>query len=204
MVKVTCRCDHAFEADVPERLDLDQDVERRAALLDGSYLTLACPQCKTSLRPEFPLHVVWPSRSLDLRVVPEIDRADCLSAGAAADGAAALVIGYPELTERVRAASAGLDPAAIEAIKYYLLLKAEESAPEAELSIRFHSLAEGTLEFYLSGLRVEEVAVMKVPIALYQRTLTEMREMPEAEPFASLRFGAYYSVQNVLRPGDGE
>ncbi len=199
MRSITCPCTHVFEADIPESIDLDVDGSQLGALADGTFLTVTCPNCGYQSKPEFPLTIIWPSRALALRVIPEIDRGEFYRTESQKDETP-VVIGYPELAERVAVVAAGLDVLAVEAIKYFLLLKAEEAAPDAEVGAWFSAKTGETVEFHLHGLKTDEVAVSRVPLALYERTLADSRATPTQEPFASLRYGPYLSVQNVLRP----
>lgn len=198
MRSITCPCNHVFDANIPETIDLDADKSQLDALGNGTFLAVTCPSCGYESKPEFPLTVVWPSHALKLKVLAELDRGDFYKEGIPDD--VPLVIGYPELAERIAVVASGLDVLVIEALKYFLLLKAEEAAPDAEVGVWFSGRVEDSIEFHLHGLRANEIAVSRVPFALYERTLMDSRTSPEAEPFTSLRFGPYLSVQNILRP----
>ncbi len=198
MRSITCPCNHVFDANIPETIDLDSDKSQLDALADGTFMTVTCPSCGYESKPEFPLTVVWPSHGLKLKVLTELDRGDFYREGAPED--VPLVIGYPELAERIAVVASGLDVLTVEALKYFLLLKAEEAAPDAEVGAWFSGRVGDMVEFHLHGLRTNEIAVSRVPYALYERTLMDSHAMPEAEPFTSIRYGPYLSVQNILRP----
>lgn len=198
MRSITCPCTHVFEADVPEIVDLDADPTQLSALADGTFLAITCPNCGYESKPEFALTVVWPSHKAELKVLPEIDRGEFYREPPKED--TQVVIGYPELADRIAVIASGLDLVAVEALKYFLLLKAEEAVPDAEVGAWFSARTGDVVEFHLHGLREGEVAISRVPFALYERTLADSRANPKAEPFASLRFGPYLSVQNILRP----
>jgi hypothetical protein len=200
MRSITCPCNHVFEADIPDSIDLDADSSQLKALADGDFLAITCPSCGYVSKPEFPLEVVWASHDLTLKVIPELERGDFYLQPTVSPGDAQVVIGYPELADRIAVVAAGLDVLAIEALKYYLLVKAEEAAPDAEVGAWFSGRTDDIIEFHLHGLREGEVAVSRVPFALYERTLADSRADADSEPFASLRFGPYLSVQNILRP----
>jgi hypothetical protein len=110
------------------------------------------------------------------------------------------VIGYPELAERLSVYRDGLEPAAVEAVKYYLLLKAEENYPDGEISVRYQGKGPGGLEFHLHGLREGEVAVSRLPAGIYEKALEDYRRRPRGEIFSALRFRSYLSIQNMIRP----
>lgn len=199
MRTIVCSCDASFDAELPDAVDLDAQPEHKQAILAGTFMAVACPSCGRKLKPEIALRVTWPSRKADLYVVPESDRVEAaeVAAGALATD---FVVGYPELADRVAVLEAGLDPAAVEILKYYLLLKAAEADPNAEASAWFNGLAADSLEFHVHGLRPGEVAVSRIPRSLYERTLAESKVRPGDEPFRSIRNGNYVSVQNLFSP----
>lgn len=195
--RITCQCEHVFDTEQEELVDLDLDSDALGRLMDGTFMALRCPSCDAVLKPEFPLRLRWTSRGVDLEVIPEFDRGDL---GSRKDGRGELVVGYAEAAERIAVYRDGLEPMAVETLKYYLQLKAEEADPQAEASVWFQGLVGDSLEFHVHGLRSDEVAVSRVPRCLYEKTLGEYRADPSAEPFASMRFGPYLSVQNLMRP----
>ena len=104
------------------------------------------------------------------------------------------------MTERIAMIKEGLVTEAAEAIKYYLFVKADETYPEEDISVWFHSRNENNLEFHIHGIKDNEVAVMQIPYSLYEKTLNDFRTNPKEEPFPSLREKSYCSIQNMLRP----
>ena len=198
--RITCQCEHVFDAEIPESIDLDADPGYLAQLMDGSFMSIPCPSCGAKLKPEFSLTLRWPSRGANLDVLPEFDRGDVYAKKDTPAGGAEIVVGYPEAAERIAVYRDTLDPAVIETLKYYLLLKAEEADPDADTSVWFQGKVGGALEFHVHGLRADETAVSRIPMSLYEKTLAEYRANPKAEPFASLRMGSYVSVQNLMQP----
>jgi hypothetical protein len=57
-----------------------------------------------------------------------------------------------------------------------------------------------SLEFHIHGIRRDEVAVMKVPYSLYEKTQTDFKKNPKSDVFLSLRVRSYLSVKNTMRP----
>ncbi|MFA6508807.1 MAG: CpXC domain-containing protein [Treponemataceae bacterium] len=198
MRTIVCSCDASFDADLPDSIDLDQQPQQVEALLSGSFMTVTCPTCGRKLKPEFPLRLTWGSRGVKLYVIPELDRPE-LAEMDEKGIESIFVVGYPELADRIAVISADLEPMAIEALKYYLLVKAAEADPNAEASAWFHALNADTIDFHVHGLRPGEVAVSKVPRSLYERTLAEFRAHPDSEPFRSIQNGKYISVQNLFK-----
>jgi hypothetical protein len=88
----------------------------------------------------------------------------------------------------------------VEALKYYLLLKAGESYPEEEIGAWYQGRSPDSLEFHLHGIREGEVAVTRLPLSIYEKTLADFIKHPRGEIFTSLRVRSYLSVQNMMRP----
>ena len=199
--KIPCFCDNTFVVDVPEEINLDTDPQYIEDILAGNFLTFPCSACGKRHKPEFQLIVTWPEKNLDLEVLNELDRGKFyLRKDENADTPRETVISYPEMAERISIVKDGLCTEAIEAIKYYLYLKADENYPEQNLSVWYHSKTDKGLEFHIHGIKDNEVAIMQIPLSLYEKTLEDFKTNPKAEPFPSLRVKSYCSIQNILRP----
>jgi hypothetical protein len=215
--KIPCFCENAFSVEVPDEIDLDLRPEYISEIMDGTFMNFTCPSCGKKHKPEFPITVNWPKRMLRLEALPELERGEFYrrkkkaQKGEPKNGEMPpleTVIGYPELADRIAVIRDGLEPAVVEALKYYLFLKAEESIDddEKEPGVWYQGKSGGTgespdsLEFHIHGLREEEVAVMRIPGAVYEKTLDDYRKHPKGEIFTTLRAGTYLSVQNMLRP----
>ncbi|MDR2158701.1 MAG: CpXC domain-containing protein [Treponema sp.] len=199
--KIPCPCDNAFFVEVPEEIDLDRRAEYMDEIMDGSFMNYDCPSCGKKHKPEFPINVLWPSRNLRLEVLPELDRGEYYRRRKDPKDAET-VIGYPELAERLSVYRDGLEPAAVEAVKYFLLLKAEENYPDGEISIWYQGRGPEGLEFHLHGIRDGEVAVSRLPMGIYEKALEDYRKRPRGELFGALRFRSYLSIQNMIRPDE--
>ena len=216
--KITCFCDNTFEADIPEEIDLDSQSGYLDEIQNGSFFLFSCPSCGKKHKPEFPLTVLWPSKKLQFEVFPELDRGEFYrrKKTPAVKGPNKLetLIGYPEMADRLAVIREGFDPVAVEAIKYFLHVKAEEQYPEDELNIWYYgssgqaeqssgeqrSGGQSSLEFHIHGIRKDEVAVMKVPLSVYQKTLDDYKKNPKDELFGALRVRTYLSVKNTMLP----
>jgi hypothetical protein len=199
--KIPCFCDNSFIVEVPEEIDLDLNSSYMDEIRNGSFMNFHCPRCGKKHKPEFPITVLWPSKKLAFEVFPELDRGEFYRAKK--DGKTPVketIIGYPELADRLAVIKDGLEPAAVEAIKYYLYIKAEESYPDDEMEIWYSSSSGEYLEFHIQGIREGEVAVMKVPRATYEKTLDDFLKHPKSEIFSALRVRSYLSVKNTMRP----
>lgn len=204
MKDIACSCESTFQVDVPDWINLDADPDSVTKILDGTFFAFACPSCGRIVKPELPVQVRWPSAGATIAVALPEERESYLKdpatlpASVLAASSLQLVFGHAELSERIQELKDGLEPMAVEALKYYLLLKAEEAAPEAECTVRYYGQSADGLEFHIHGLREGEVAATMIPRAVYDRTLGESRAGTTAEPFASLRSGAYVSVNALL------
>lgn len=188
---------------MPETVNLDESGELIGTIADGSFLSCVCPRCNAVLHTEMRTRLDWPSRRVSLDLIPEIDRIPFLSGAVAGANGADVVIGYPELADRVAVIGAGLDPLVVEAVKYHLSVKARESGTTADSEIKplvffEKKTAAGDLEFHIHGIRKDEIAVTTVPYRVYEAVAKDASEHPDGELFVSLRNGAYLSVQNIL------
>jgi len=201
--KIPCFCDNTFVVDAPEEINLDTDPQLIEDILAGNFMNYTCTSCGKRHKPEFNLTVRWPGKNLVLEVLPELSRGEFYRRKQEKNQEPReTVISYPELSERISMLKDELVTEAVEALKYYLFLKADESYPEEEISVWYHTKAENNLEFHIHGIKANEVAVMRIPLALYEKTLEDYRANSNAEPFPSLRVKSYCSIQNVLRPDE--
>ena len=209
--KIPCPCDKVFEVEVPEEVNLDTDPVYLDEIKNGSFFNFSCPACGKKHKPEFPLSILWPSKGLRFEVLPELERGEFYrrkkSAEQKGSDSVETIIGYPEMADRLSVIYDGFEPAPVEAIKYYLLLKAEEQYPDEEIEIWYFGFSKGGdalgiedfLEFHIHGIKENEVAVMKVPVSLYEKTLYDYKSNPKKEIFRVLRVKTYLSVKNTMR-----
>jgi hypothetical protein len=200
--KIPCFCDNAFTVEVPEEIDLDANPEYFDEIDTGVFMNFTCSSCGKIHKPEFPIVLLWPSKKCAFEVIPEQERPAFYRQQKKEKKPKNIetIVGYPELADRLAVIRDGLTPIVVEALKYYLLLKAEETNPEGEIGIWYQNSGPDYLEFHLHGLKENEVAVTKVPRAVYEKTAADFKKHPKTELFNSLRFGSYTSVQNMMRP----
>jgi hypothetical protein len=197
--RIPCFCDNVFSVEVPGEIDLDANPEYLHEIFNGTFMTFTCSSCGKKHKPEFALRVRWPSRKAELRVLPEGERTAFYRRKKENDPTEVL-IGYPELADRLAALRDDLEPAVVEALKYFLLIKAEETHPDRDKTVWYQQKDADFLEFHLHGLREGEVAISRVPWDLYEKTRRDYKKNPRGEPFSSLRFRSYLSVQNMRDP----
>jgi hypothetical protein len=196
---IGCPCGKTFSAETEDEIDLDKKSETINAICDGSFMNYTCPVCGKLHKPEYPVMLLWPSKKLKIEFLPELDRG-AFYRRKKDPPAAETIIGFPELADRIAVYRDGLEPAAVEAMKYYLLVKAEENYPDAEINIWYQGKGPDGIEFHIYGIKAGEMAVSRIPPALYDKTLGDYKKHPKSEVFASLRVRSYLSVQNMRRP----
>jgi hypothetical protein len=203
--RIPCICENSFTVEISDEIDLDKDSGYLEQIQNGSFYNFTCPSCGKNNKPEFPVLLSWPSRGLKFEVIPELDRGEFYQRKKPpAEKNQVLpetIIGYPEMAERLTVIRDGYDPVPVEAIKYNLQLKAEEQYPDNEMEIWYYGTAEGSLEFHIHGIKENEVAVMKIPLSTYERTLNDYNNNPKAEIFKALRFRTYLSYKNTMYSG---
>jgi len=201
--KIPCFCDNTFVVDAPEEINLDTDPQLIEDILAGNFMNYTCTSCGKKHKPEFNLTVKWPGKNIELEVLPELSRGEFYRRKEGKNQETReTVISYPELSERISMLKDELVTEAVEAIKYYLFVKADESYPEEDISVWYHTKTGDNLEFHIHGIKDNEVAVMRVPFAVYQKTLDDFTSNPKSEPFISLRVKSYCSIQNMLQPDE--
>ena len=119
----------------------EPDVEQK--IEDGDFMVVTCPQCGKRLTPEFPFRLSLRGGRGDLLMVPEKDRIGLARGKLEYEigNAFRVVVGFPEMAEKLHIFSAGLDDRVIEIMKYYLLTGA--AAEEDQETRRQPSIQRG-------------------------------------------------------------
>ena len=198
MKTITCRCERTFEANLPDEVDLDRDPEVIGAILDGEFLVTTCPHCGERLKPDIPVVLTSGRRGLTLRVLPEGERHTWMSELKSLPHGIEILVGYAELYERIVILKDGLDPRALEILKYYILAKALESSPETSETPRVFYRGKdenGRLSFGIEGLRAGEIALLALTFDRYEKALGDMPGLAAKEPFSLFLSGPYVSIR---------
>lgn len=195
MRQITCMCETSFEADLPEEVDLDASPNAMSEILGGNFFALTCPNCGTKLKPELRVRIVSKKRKLDLVALPEMERMSLYLGSANIPEGAEALVGYPELFERAKLLSDGLDAEAVEILKYFLAQKAAEQAPEADIAVSYAGKKDGKLAFHVTGLKAGEVAVLPIDPSIYEKTLAGKAKSMREAPFDKIFKGPYRSMR---------
>ena len=195
---INCPCGKVFAAEYNEEVDLDAQAEHLEQICAGTFMSYNCPGCGKKHKPEYKVMIVWKSKNLKMEVLPELERGAFYRNKE--NKPFETIIGFPEMADRITVIKDDLEPTVIEALKYFLYAKAEENYPDIDVNIRYYGKNQDNIEFHLDGIKAGEVAVMKVPQQVYEKTFMEWRKHPKSENFAPLRVRSYLSVQNIFRP----
>ena len=196
---IGCPCGRNFSAETEEEYDLDQVPDCLEEICNGSFMSFICPACNKKHKPEYKVMLIWKSKNLKLEVLPELERG-AFYRRKKESVPFETIIGFPEMADRIAVIKDNLEPVVIETLKYYLLAKAEENYPDRDINAWYYGKGPSGIEFHLDGIRPNEVAVMRVPNEVYEKTLLDFNKNPKNEVFLSLRNRSYLSVQNILRP----
>jgi hypothetical protein len=210
--RIACFCENVFEADLPAVVDLAARPEAADEVLRGEFMAVTCPACGKRLTPEFPCRFTGvpagPLGMLDIEFVPEAERVAYLGGRLGRDLAKPdrVVIGVPELAEKLAIFRAGLDDRAVEMLKFLLASRPRrngEPAPETarEVIATFRGIEEGKLVFHVAGLREGEVAVARLERAVYDRLIRDLAARLAEEPFRAFCEPPYVSLRRVEQEG---
>ncbi|MCL2764141.1 MAG: CpXC domain-containing protein [Treponema sp.] len=200
---INCPCGTNFQIEYDEEVDLDINPGKDGSALDkifnGTFMSFKCAFCGKNHKPEFRITIIWKSKNLKMNVLPELERGEFYRNKNHVDDIQT-IISFPEMADRLSVINDNLEPVVIEALKSLLLAKAAENYPENDVNAWYYSKSLSFIEFHLDGIRLGEVAVMRIPNELYEKTLDDFLKRPKDDFFSSLRVRSYLSVQNVMRP----
>jgi hypothetical protein len=211
--RIACFCEKVFEVDLPAVVDLAARPEAADEVLRGEFMAVSCPACGKRLTPEFPCRFTGvpagPLGALDIELVPEAERIAFLSGRLSRDlrKPDRVVIGIPELAEKLAIFRAGFDDRAIEMLKFLLVTQPgrdREPSPAGgrEVAVTFRGVEGGKIAFHIAGLREGEVAVARPDRSLYDRIVADLANRLAAEPFKDFCEPPYVSLRRVEQDGE--
>lgn len=202
--RIVCFCEHGFDAEVPDFVDLGRQPEVEQAIIDGEFLSIRCPNCGKVLKPEFPVMIEDPQAENTIFFIPELDRSAFFrgSLSYSLQEANRVAIGYEELVEKFLLKRYNLDDRVVEIVKYYLLSKImEDEGEDKELRILFSRQEGDTVLFNVLGLKKDEVGILKMPAATLEKITSQLEEKKDQEPFSEILRAPYVSINNLLVEG---
>jgi hypothetical protein len=191
---IICHCDHSFDIDIAEPLDISPATRFREEILAGTFLTVRCPQCGDTLKPEFELTFTASDAQRPIHLVPEKERDHLLFGTHPVPPESSVVVGFAELRDRVRVMDANLDFRAVEYLKYQILVRAGGAEG---VRIYFDRLRDDKLRFAVHGLRSDEVALVDLPGASYRRAERDVAAVKPNEVIRTLLEEPYVSVHKI-------
>ena len=210
--RIACFCEKVFEADLPTVVDLAARPEAADEVLRGESMAVSCPACGKRLTPEFPCRFTGvpagPLGTLASELVTGAERIAYRAGRLGRDLGKPdrVVIGVPELAEKLAIFRAGLDDRAVEMLKFLLVTRPGRTgeppaAAGRELVVTFRGAEGGKLVFHIAGLREGEVAVARLERALYDKIADDLANRLAEEPFRDFCEPPYVSLRRVEQDG---
>ena len=197
---IACFCENTFDAEMPESADSNGEVTGH--ILDGSFMAVSCPACGKRLTPEYPFRLKGLAGRGDVFLVPEADRIAYIR-GKLNYGIGEpwrVVVGFPELVEKVTVAAEGLDDRVIEIMKYYLLTGAGQAAAgagESEIVLSYRGREAGRHLFHIRGMKDGEVGVARLAAEFYTRIAADVETRVTEEPFKDFCRAPWVSLRKA-------
>ncbi len=197
--KIVCLCEHEFEIDYPDFVDLEQKPEIEEDILSGDFMSFTCPGCGKKLKPEFPVHFIDLSRGIDYFLIPELDRGAFFQRKLdyKTGNPERVVIGFYELIEKLNIKRAGLDDMAVEILKFYLLHKAVSEDDAATPRIYFRESKEDTLIFRIFGLSDDKIGTTRIPVSTYDKVKNNLLKGKDKRTLSMIISPPYVSIRKL-------
>ena len=185
---IACFCENSFEAEIPESADLAADQGVRELILGGDFMAVSCPSCGKRLTPEFPFRLTGVMKVGEIFLVPEADRAAFTRGRLEYDVGkpGRIVVGFPELAEKVMICTRGLDDRVIEIMKYYLLTGSGaggDQEQDKDVSLAYRGVEGDKHFFHILGIKAGEVGVARLAEQFYQKIASDVESRVREEPF---------------------
>ena len=196
MVEIPCHCGNTIKEEFTTDIDLEIHPEIYRNIIEGDFMTFHCAECGSDIKTEIEARLRDASKGIDLYFIPEMDRIKYLS-GSVAAPSSRVVIGYPELAEKISIAGEELDDRVIEIIKFRLL----EKSDNRNIRIYFNSRDSENLVFYIHGLKPDQLGISKIPLSLYRKLESSLDELMRDDEIKLFTAGQYVSVGRISLEG---
>jgi len=205
--RIACFCEKTFEAEIPDSADLAVEPEVGTLIASGEFMAVICPSCGKRLTPEYPCRLSLAGGAGDVFFVPEADR------GAYARGSLSyevgsphrVVVGFPELLEKLQIIEQGLDDRVIEIMKYYLLTGAAGSDGEEndrDVTLRYKGEEAGKHVFHVVGMKEGEIGVARLAAEIYRKIAADVAARVQEEPFRDFCAPPWVSLRRLTTGGE--
>ncbi|WP_028973322.1 CpXC domain-containing protein [Spirochaeta cellobiosiphila] len=196
-MEIQCHCGKIIETDWKEVIDLDSSVEQE--ILEGTFLTIDCPDCNEKLKPE--IKIILKNDKTALLWLPDISRLSFMTDQVKVDPSVTdVAIGFKELQEAIKLYQSNLNKSVIEVIKYQIYKKVED---DKDVTVYFHDLMDDQYIFHIEGVKADEIGVLKVPQTMYDKIGKDLPDLVEKYPYSVILKKPYISVNNLIM-GDSE
>jgi hypothetical protein len=200
--RIACFCEKTFEADIPDSADLAAEPEVGALIASGDFMAVACPSCGKRLTPEFPFRLTLPGGAGEVLMVPEADRGAYVrgSLAYAVGSPYRVVVGFPELAEKLQVIESGRDDRVIEIMKYYLLTGAAGSEGEEDdrdVMLRYKGEEGGKHVFHVVGMKEGEIGVARLASEIYGKIAADVEVRVQEEPFRDFCTPPWVSLRRL-------
>jgi hypothetical protein len=185
---IACFCENSFDAQIPESADLAADPGVQELIQSGDFMAVSCPSCGKRLTPEFPFRLTGVMKVGEIFLIPEADRAAFVRGRLEYDVGkpGRIVVGFPELAEKVLICARGLDDRVIEIMKYYLLTGAAaggDQEHDKDVTLAYRGVEGDKHLFHILGIKAGEVGVARLAGQFYQKIASDVESRVREEPF---------------------
>jgi len=201
-VIMPCHCGDRIDYEYDDEVEITPEIY--SDIIHGKFMSVICKKCGITLKPEYPIMFTYPSKSAQIKIfwVPELQRDSFLRGNSQFNYQKTdrFVIGFMELTEKLKIFEAGLDDIVVEGVKYYILSKIEnENNIENEILIYFNGFEENNLIFHIHGLKENNVGILNINKDFYDLTSEKIKDLINDEPFKSFLNPPYVSILKIYR-----
>ena len=194
MPSIICYCDNKINVSYQKEYELKKNSALTKSVLDGSFLNFKCGKCGKILKPEFKIKFLYGAEKYSIYLLPEIDSSAYLLGKIKIPKTDRVALGYPELVEKIKLLEKGLSDEAIEIVKFYIYEKLDT---DKEISILFNDIKDDQIEFFVLGLKDNEIGVFKAPFSSYEEVNKNLSLLKSEDPYSYILEGPYVSIKKI-------
>lgn len=194
MNTVNCNCGNKIDVDFPDTYNSATCPNLILEILEGTFMSVQCPSCKTVIKPELPVRIIDESNKINILFRPEEERIQFLTEKLNLPSTDRVTFGYLELAEKVLSFTKGLDDQVVEIIKYFYLKKAGAGS---DLTIHLVDADHDNLQFHIHGLKEQEIGIANIGYEFYQRIEEDLQNIVKNEGLHEVLIPPYVSIKKV-------